>query len=138
MQKIGKLYFTVREAIFKRKVHCFINYSDADFQEWCDKKRCANLGGDSGIDLAAFSTEIEGLNRPTEWIIVLKNFDWTIGDQNSLIHEIVHTIIKIWAINNMRVNLDTQEFFAHEVGELYGEIAAQIRKLSVKKKKGNG
>jgi hypothetical protein len=132
--KIRKLYFTVKETIFRRTVHCFINYSDDDFSKWCVKHGCWDVNGRPNNNIAAFSSEIES-DGPTEWIILIKRFDWTIDDQNTLIHEIVHTIIKIFDMNNMKVNMDTQEFFAHEVGELYGDIAAKIRKLSIKKKK---
>lgn len=133
--KIGKKHFLVYESIFNRKVTVFINYSGKEFDKWCDKNKFQYDPDDDEDDLIGFSTYMSIDGKPTEWIIVCKNFQWTLTNQGTLIHEIVHTIIKIWANNNMKVNLDTQEFFAHEVSELYEDICAKIIKLKKIKKK---
>jgi hypothetical protein len=63
---------------------------------------------------------------PIEWVIIVSNFDWHIRDQGTLIHEIVHTIVKIWKSNNVECAAINQEFLAHEVGNLYEDICRKI------------
>jgi hypothetical protein len=131
--KIGKKYFIIRERIFNRKVNVFLNYSGKDFNKWCNKKNYKQDDHEEkDNDLIGFSTEMSGEDTPTEWIIVCNNFDWTIKDQGTLIHEIVHTVIKIWNRNNMKVCLETQEFFAHEINNLYEDICCKIWKFKKK------
>ena len=134
VSKIPKRYFTVKESIFNRRVHVFINYSHKEFAEWANKKGDSSYNYDDNQDknFAGFSTELLVSDEPTEWLIVMKHFDWKIKEQGTLIHEIVHTIIKIWKNNNIPFTPDNQEFLAHEIGNLYEDIAAQIfnKKLS--------
>lgn len=124
-----KQYFEVEESIFHRKVKVFLNYSDEDYAKWCKKNSVLDERGDSK-EFAASSFEFDHEERPTQWAIFIKRFNWSIGSQGSLIHEIVHTIIKIWSMNNIPYNKDTQEFMAHSVANLYEDIAAKI--LNVK------
>ena len=81
-------------------------------------------------DFTGFSCTVSVKDKPTEFLIYIKDFQWTIENQGTLIHEIVHTIIKIWDSNNIPHTSDTQEFLATSVSNLYEDIT---RKLLIKK-----
>lgn len=125
---LGKMAFTVNERIFNRIVHVLLNYDEAAFDDWAKRRGAEQEGRDSWLaaNFDAFSSHLSGENSPTEWIICISKFNWTTRDQASLIHEITHTIIKIFAMNNIPFNFDTQEFLAHEIGNLYQDIADKI------------
>ena len=130
--KIGKKYFIVRESIFHRRVHVFINFTGKEFTAFCKKKGFEELGGSNSDDnFAAFSATKSESGKADEWIIVIKRFNWCINDQGSLVHEVVHTIMKIWDANNIPHSLDNQEFLAHAIANLWEDIAAKI--LGLKK-----
>ena len=113
-----------------------LNYSDADYFAW-ERKMGAKSGVPQNLDeFVAFSCSMEARGKPTEWIVLLKHFDWTIADQGSLIHEIVHTVVKIWASNNIPVTPDNQEFLAHSIGRLYEDIAGVVWKKKKRRSKG--
>lgn len=135
---IGKRYFTVREAIFRRRVHVFINYSDKEFSAWSKRKGWGERKKIETPNFKAWSAEVGDDEGFAEWLICIHDFDWRISDQGTLIHEIVHTIIKIWKINNISVNVETQEFFAHSIGNLYEEIAAKLMRVKPIKKRKSG
>lgn len=134
---VGKQCFTVRDGIFHCKIHVFLNYSSEDFVKWAKSKKAVQFGYDDNAEanFAGYSTEMSAPGVPTEWIIVLKSFDWTITDQGTLIHEIVHTVIKIFATNNIPFIPETQEFIACMIGNMYEEVAAQIRSSLQRKKR---
>lgn len=123
--KIGKKYFTVKESIFNRTVNVFINYTSADIDVWCGSPQVQRT---NDSDFAGFSFVLTKDNI-TEYGIQIKEFDWTLDQQGTLIHEIVHTVIKIWSSNNIPYTYDNQEFLAHSVSNLYVDIAAKIFKL---------
>lgn len=125
---VPKKYFTVTDAIFGRLIHVFINHTHNEFAEFARKKGATDYKNDDSADknFAAFSTVMESNKGPDEFVICVKNFDWTIKDQGTLIHEIVHTIIKIWKANNIPYNDSTQEFLAHSIGNLYEDISGKI------------
>ena len=124
--KIGKRYIKIYDAIFQRPIHVLLNHTPQDYAKWLTKVGAKDIGDDKFDDFAGFSTSIDIDGKPTEWIIYQKSFDWTIKDQGTLIHEIVHTIIKIWHSNNIPYNQDTQEFLAHSIGNLYEDIARKL------------
>jgi len=121
-----KRYFTVYEAVFQRKIHILLNFVPKDYEKWLNKMKAVDVGTRDFSDFSGFSTSLDIDGKPTDWIIYVKNFDWTIENQGTLIHEIVHTIIKIWQSNNIPYNQDTQEFLAHSIANLYEEIARKI------------
>jgi hypothetical protein len=126
---VGKKHIVLRDPIFGCKIHVFVNYSYAAFGKWLAKVGAYEQGGsrDNYEDnFAGFSTVMSTKGKPDQFIICVKEFDWTLSDQNTLIHEIVHTIIKIWSSNNIPYNLDTQEFLAHSIGNLYEDIASKL------------
>ena len=125
---IGSRYIKTNEPIFNRTIHVFLNYPDKKFIEWARKNGDKNYSEGWDPNFAAFSQSISIENKPDEYIISIQKFDWTIIDQGSLIHEIVHTIFKIWKTNAIPFALDNQEFFAHSVANLYEDIAYKIRK----------
>jgi hypothetical protein len=133
--EIGKRYLRVQESIFHRTVHVLLNYSADDWVAWQKRKGIDNADKDqrAASNFAGFSTQIDSTVSPSEWIICLKEFNWTISDQGTLVHEIVHVIMKIFLFNNIPFNPDTQEFIAHAVGNLYEDIAGKI--FRVKKRK---
>ena len=123
------LYFEISETIFNRRVHVLLNATQKEWKAFT--KKVGVTTDSSGVfedaaNFEAFSTQIDSSDRPTQWVIVLKNFDWTIKDQGSLIHEIVHTIVKIWKSNNIPFTPDNQEFLAHSIGNLYEDIVRKI------------
>lgn len=132
-EKIKKQHFVISDANFKRTVHCFVNYSHDEFTKFARKKGATDYEDDPEYEnnFAGFSTVISAKNAPDEFVIVLKKFDWCISDQGTLIHEITHTVMKIFASNNIPFNLDTQEFIAHAIGNMYEDF---VRKLLVVKK----
>ena len=125
-----KQYIAIKESIFNRPVHVFLNYPYADYQKWLKKQHILDEEGKQNNNFAAFSTEFSSEERKyTEWVIFINDFQWTIHDMGSLIHEITHTIVKIWSSNNIPFNQDTQEFLAHSIGNLYEDISAKIHKV---------
>ncbi len=135
--EIGKRYFVVKDSIFNRRIHIFLNHTYKDFDRWT-KRKGYNQEGKEIVNyddnFAGFSTYMDGENQPTEWIICIKNFNWSIGSQGSLLHEIVHSIIKIWKFNNISFGEDTQEFLAHSIANLYEDICGKIFGLKKIKK----
>ena len=130
-KSIGKRYIKVGEAIFNRTVHVLLNHSDAEYRGWL--KKCFNMDDPPEMDADKFagrSFELCFFDKPTEWVILVNRFDWDIKGQGTLIHEIVHTIIKIWKSNNIPYTIDNQEFLAHSVANLYEDIARKIWKLN--------
>lgn len=125
LKPTGKKYFKLTDPIFHQRVHVFINYSREDYEAWL-KKRGVVDESHWNNQLMAFSTEMKSATAPTEWIIYVPNFDWKIQDHGSVVHEVVHTIMKIWASNNVPFSLDTQEFVATSVHRLYEDITAKI------------
>lgn len=124
MKKIGKMYFKVRDRIFERTVHVFINYSDEDLKEF-GKPRAWFFDLSYG-PRCAYSLQIGKDGKLDEWVIAVKEFDWTISDIGTLVHECHHTIVKIFDQHLVKINVDTQEFSATAEGLLFEDIARKI------------
>lgn len=122
---IGSKRFFVDDPIFGQRIYVFLNCKEQVFIDWQKRLNVANL---DGIDPNhhAFSTHISGEGEPNKYVIWLNHFDWTLDDQASLIHEIIHTVIRIWDANNIKFSVETQEFYAHSVDKLYMKIARKI------------
>jgi|ERR1051325_1439957 hypothetical protein len=133
--KLSKKDFIVHESIFNRAVYVFINWTHSEFAKFAREKGATDYQDDPNYDnnFSAFSTQITVKDCPDQWVICIKKFDWSIQDQGTLIHEIVHTIIKIWKYNNIPFTPDNQEFLAHAVGNLYEDICHEIFKVKSKK-----
>jgi hypothetical protein len=124
--KIPKRYLVVYDSIFKRRVHVLLNHTPKEYAKWLTKIKATDDDPDGLDDFSGFSSLISVGDRPTEFLIYIKHFDWCIKDQGTLIHEIVHTVIKIFSSNNIPFNHDTQEFIAHAVANLYEDIVHKL------------
>lgn len=125
----GKKHFTVGESIFGQKVHVLINYRAEDYVKWLNKNKIKSLDENTEAmfsNFLGFSSKLEYEDNPDEFIILLNRFSWKIKEQGVLMHEIVHTIMKIWESNNIPFTMDNQEFFAQSVGNLYEDIAFKL------------
>lgn len=125
MSEVGKRKFTIYDPIFQQKICVFINCAEADFLNFQRKLNVSNVDG-FNPNFVGFSTHISAEGEPNTYVIWLNHFDWTLDDQESLIHEITHTVVRIWEANSIKFTPDTQEFFAHTVGRLYSMIGAKI------------
>lgn len=130
--KIPKRYFKLQEPIFRNTIHILLNHNPEQYAQFLNRMKVKDVKDKSFDDFAGFTTAIEISDQPTQWVIYIKEFEWTINNQGTLIHEIVHCIIRIWGSNNIPFNEDTQEFLAHSIANLYEDIA---RKLLVTVKK---
>jgi protein involved in sex pheromone biosynthesis len=130
---IAPIKTIVYDRIFKQEIHVFCNSTEKELLAW-QKKIGVSDNDNEGLNpnFSAFSTHYYSEEEPNIYLIWINNFDWTLNDQDSLIHEVVHTIVRIWKANNIKFVPETQEFFAHSVGHLYADIGA---KIMVRKKK---
>lgn len=139
---VGRLRFCVHDCVFMQKVHVFVNWTASQFDKY-HVARARRLGyqitnADSRLDydkdFAGFCCSWDDPGEPRQWIVLVREFRWTIDDQSTLLHELSHALIRIWDFNNVPVNAHTQEFFATSLGELYGDTLRQIvRKQGVVK-----
>ena len=123
---IGKRWLKITDSIFKQRVHVLLNYTPEDYAKWLTKVGAKDVSNKSFDNFSGFSSSMEKEGEPDQYIVYVKNFNWAIKCQGTLIHEIVHTIIKIFDANNIPYNLDTQEFLAQEVSNMYEEIAEKL------------
>lgn len=127
--KIPKRYFKIRDPIFHRPIHILLNHTPEQYTQFLNRMKVKDVADKEFDNFEGFTTSIDIEEMPTEWVIYIKEFNWTIKNQGTLIHEIVHTVIRIWQSNNIPYNSDTQEFLAHSIANLYEDIA---RKLLIK------
>lgn len=125
-ENIGKRYFKVYDSVFCRKVHVLLNYTPEDYAKWLTKNGIKDVAETKFDDFAGFSTEITAENEQTELVIYVRKFNWAIKCQGTLIHEIVHTVTKIFSHNNIPFTFETQEFFAQMIGRMYEDIAHKL------------
>lgn len=124
--KIPKRYFTVFDAVFHRRIHILLNHTPQDYAKWLNKVKAEDVSEKEFDDFAGFTSTVSVKDRPTEFLIYIKHFEWTIKDQGTLIHEVVHAIVRIWESNNIPYNTHTQEFLAHSIANLYEDIARKL------------
>jgi len=125
-EKIPKRYFVVYDAIFKQKIHILMNHTAEDYQKWLNKYKIKDIDVKDFDDFEGWVSNFTTEKGTTERILFIPKFNWAIKYQGTLIHEIVHIIIKIWDFNNIPFNADTQEFLAHSIGNLYEDIAHKL------------
>jgi hypothetical protein len=129
--------FTVRDSIFGVKVHVLLNCSEEDFRKWCKRHGAEDYSSQKlNPNFCGFSTYLTCEEAPDKYLIFINEFNWTIPDQNTLVHEIVHTIFKIWDRAGGIVSFGSQEFFAVTVGKMYVSIAKEIMKRGKRQKYG--
>lgn len=133
---LSPLLIEVYDPIFNQKVHVFCNSTEQDLLRW--QKRVGVRDDDNeGLNpnYIAFSTHYSSTGGPNIYLIWLNHFNWTLDDQESLIHEVTHIVVRIWQANNIQFVPETQEFFAHSIGRLYSMIATKILARKVGKRK---
>ena len=123
---IGKRYFVIYDSIFHRRIHVLLNHDSKSYAKWLSKMRAIEVDGSNFDDFAGFSSTVTPKSGPTEFVIFVREFEWSIKSQGTLIHEIVHTVMKIWDSNNIPHDLSTQEFLAHSIHNLYEDIARKL------------
>jgi len=128
-EKIPARYFRVYDCIFNQRVHVLLNYSKKMYEQWVKRNKLVlnnklGLGGDFG----GFVTSLDyiGDTDKFERVLFICSFQWSIKDQATLIHEITHVIMRIWGENNIPITLDTQEFLAHSIGNMYEDIGKRL------------
>jgi len=125
-EKIGKRYFKVYVSVFDRKVHVLLNHTPEEYAKWLTKNKVKDVSQTKFDDFAGFSVEITAENEQIELVIYIKHFNWAIKCQGTLIHEITHTIVKIFAGNSIPFTIETQEFFAQMISRMYEDIAYKL------------
>lgn len=116
----------IYDRIFSQQVDVFINYTPEMYEKWLNKEKIKDVDEKSISDFAGWTSNYEDSDGRTKAILFIPKFNWSIKSQGTLIHEIVHVIIKIWGRNNIPYNYDTQEFLAHSVGNMYEDIAEKL------------
>lgn len=125
-EKIPKRYFRIYDAIFKQRIHVLLNHTSSDYQKWLNRNNVKDIIVKNFNDFQAWVSEFTTEKGNTERIIFLPTFQWAIKHQGTLIHEIVHIIIKIWQFNSIPYNQDTREFLAHSIANMYEDIAEKL------------
>ena len=124
--KIGKKYFPIYDPIFGRRIHVLLNFEMKDYESWLNRRKIKDISLKNFDDFAGFSTTIETQGGQTELVIFQRRFNWAIKCQGTLIHEITHTVVKIFNHNNIPFTTETQEFFAHMISRIYEEVALKL------------
>ena len=116
----------IYDRIFNQQVDVFLNYTPDMYTKWLTRERVIDVVEKNISDFSGWTSDYEDANGRTKSILFIPKFNWSIKSQGTLIHEIVHIIIKIWARNNIPYNYDTQEFLAHSIGNMYEDIAEKL------------
>jgi len=134
-EKIGIKTFKLCDPIFRQRIFVLLNQDEKSYERFLNRQKVKDIG-EKDLTLSrfqGFSTYLDDKDGVRDYVILLKEFNWAIKHQGTLIHEIVHTVIKIWESNNIPYNADTQEFLAHSIAGLYEQIADKL--LVIVKKK---
>jgi len=128
LEKIGKRTIKIFDPIFRQRIYVLLNYNEKDYEKFLNRHKIINIEKeDLALDrFTGFSTYLEDNDGVRDYLILLKEFNWSIFHQGTLIHEIIHIVIKIFSGNNIPFNEDTQEFIAHMTGRIYEEIAHKL------------
>lgn len=118
--------FEVYDSIFKQRVHVLLNHKPEDYAKFLTKIKAVDTSIKAFDSFAGFSSSIDIDGKPSEYMIWLRDFQWTIKSQGTLIHEITHTVIKIFLANNIPFVPETQEFIAHQIANMYEDIAEKL------------
>lgn len=126
-EKIGPRTFKLFDPIFKQRIWVLLNADGEYFNEFLKKHNASDeTSTDKWANFSAFATQMDSEDKPSEYIICMREFNWSIFNQGTLIHEIVHIVIRIFAANNIPFNKDTQEFIAQMVGRIYEDVAHKL------------
>lgn len=138
-EHIGKKTFTLSDPIFRQRIFVLLNQDEKSYEKFLNKQKVKDVG-EKDFELNRFkgiSTHLDSADGTRDYIIVLKEFNWSIFHQGTLIHEITHIVFRIFESNNIPFNDQTQEFIAHSIGRIYEDIAHKLLTItySTKKKK---
>lgn len=125
-KKLPKKFIEVYDPIFGRKINVLLNYTHDEYLQWCSRNNIKDISDANVNNFAAFCTVIEDKNGQNEILIWIRQFNWAIKCQGTLIHEITHAVVRVFENNNIPFNSDTQEFFAHMIGRVYEDIAEKL------------
>ena len=127
-ETIPPKHIIVYDAIFQQQVDVLLNYSPEKYEKWLNRNKIKDIEVKQYAEkrFAGWTSEYEVEDGVIKALIFLPTFQWAIKHQSTLIHEITHVIIKIWARNNISFNADTQEFLAHSIGNMYDDIAHKL------------
>ncbi len=129
-KEMGQKKIVIFDPIFKQKIHVLLNYDEVAYRKFLKSENATDESNTSATaaneDFAGFTTFMIDARGRREFIILVKEFEWKIQNQGTLIHEITHVIIRIFESNNIPFNKDTQEFIAHSIGNIYEMIARKI------------
>lgn len=116
----------VYDPMFGQEVTVFCNQSIEAYNKWEKTQGVEDTTKSMNPNFSAFSTQYSTENEASKYVIWVNQFNWTLDDQASLIHEVIHIVFRIWGANNIPFCPETQEFLAASVDKLYSSIAAKI------------
>ena len=125
--KIGKRTIKIFDPIFRQRVYILLNQDQSDYVKFLNRQKIKDAAKE--FDLSRFkgmTTHIDNEDGTRDYLILLKEFNWAILHQGTLIHEITHLVIKIFEANNIPFNHDTQEFIAHSISRIYELLANKL------------
>lgn len=127
-KKIDKKTIEIFDPIFRQRIFILLNQDENDYVKFLNKHKVKDVQQDKFYfnRVQGFSTYFETDDLPRQYIILLKEFDWSIFHQGTLIHEITHTVIRIFEEKNIPFNNDTQEFIANEISRIYEMVAHKL------------
>lgn len=125
-QSIKPIRFTVYDPMFGQEIVVFCNQSVEMYSKWQESQGVANVDKDMNPNFTAFTTQLSAEDKPNIYVVWVNEFNWTLDNQASLLHEIIHVVFRIWSANSIPFSSDTQEFLASSVDKLYSSIAAKI------------
>ena len=133
--KIPPRIFKVFDPIFRRRIYVLLNHDQNSYVKFLNRQKIKDADKDMGAfdRFTGFSTHIDNTDGTQDFLILLKEFNWTIFHQGTLIHEITHIVVRIFALNNIPFNVDTQEFIAHSIARIYEDIAHKLLVIIKKK-----
>ena len=126
-EKIGARTFQVIDPIFRQRIFVLLNQDQDSYAKFLTKNKIKDTDREFSLDrFNGVCTWLENQDGTRDYLILLKEFDWSIFHQGTLIHEITHCVIKIFDGNNIPFNHDTQEFIAHSISRIYEMIAKKL------------
>lgn len=126
-EKIPARTFKIYDPIFRQRIYVLLNQDQNSYVRFLNKHKIKDATKEFPLTrFQGMSTNIDAEDGTRDYLILLKEFNWTIKHQGTLIHEVTHTVIKIFDSNNIPFNAETQEFIAHAIGRIYEMIAEKL------------
>jgi len=127
-EKISTKHLVIYDRMFEQQVDVFLNYSAGQYEKWLNKNKIKDVSTKEYTEenYAGWTANYTCDDGQVKAILFIPKFQWAIRHQGTLIHEITHVIIKIWARNNIPFTPDNQEFLASSIGRMYEDIAHKL------------